>query len=407
MDNNFNNNGGSDDDRTVLIQQDQYGNPQFNQPMQPVQPQFNQQMQSQYSQPQGQSMQPQYGQSQGQSMQPQYGQPQGQSMQSQYGQPQGQSMQSQYGQPQYGQQMQYGQNSQYGASPYPQQMSLNPNNNTPKPPKKGKGGMIAIISVCALLVIGLIVGLVLFFSGDDEDDDKKTTEATTEITTEDTIEETTEATTEEKTEETTEATTEEKTEETTEATTEATTEETTEAPATTVDTSNIAFTTNDWKSLEFAIDGVVYTWPISYSQLKERGYSVDSDIEAETLEANYYSFSEWADKDGEHVFFVQFKNFTDEDKTVADCDILAFKFESTYLEDSGVSIVLCNGVTFGMSYDEVIAIMGTPTDEYVSEDSESGYRTATYEVTDDVYANSIEFTFMDGKIYDIEITNYD
>ena len=54
-----------------------------------------------------------------------------------------------------------------------------------------------------------------------------------------------------------------------------------------------------------------------------------------------------------------------------------------------------------------MAVMGTPTDEYVSEDSEYGYRTATYEVNDAIYANEIEFTFENGVVDKIEIVNHD
>ena len=403
MDNNFNN----DDDKTVLIQPDQFGNPTVQPQSQPVQPQFNQA-------PQGQPMQPEFGQGmQGQPVQPQFGQGmQSQPMQPQFNQaPQGQPMQPQFGQgmqgmpaqPQFGQGMQgMPTQPQFGQAP---QMSLNNGGNN-NPPKKGKGGMIAIISVCAVAVIALIVGLVLILGGNDKKD-KKTTEATTEATTE----KTTEATTEE----TTEATTEETTEATTEATTEETTEATTEAPAaagdgsTLVDVSSMGFSTNDWKSLEFAIDGTVYTWPVSYAQIKEAGYAVDSSIESEVLEANYYSFSEWAyNSDDKSAFMVQFKNFTDTDKTVAECDVLGLIF---YLDDyekgDYSSVTLCNGITVGTTYEDVIAIMGEPTDEYVSDDSEFGYRTATYEVNDDIYASCVEFTFMDGVVDDLEIQNYD
>ncbi len=441
MDNNFNNTNAGDDERTVLIQPDMNGNPQVVAPQgMPVQPQFGQTPQGMPGQPQfgqapqgipgqpqfGQApqeipVQPQFGQApQGIPGQPQFGQaPQGMPGQPQFGQaPQGIPGQPQFGQasqgipgqPQYGQapqgipgQPMFGQTSQGmpGAQPQfggtPQQMSLNKGSNN-NSPKKGNGSKIAIIIVCVLIAIALIVGLVLILGGGDDkkkDKEDKTTEATTEVTTE--------ATTETTTEESTEATTET----TTEATTESTTEGTTEAVESVglIDVSSYGFTTNDWKSLEFALDGKVYTWPISYAQLKADGYSVDSSIEAETLDSMYYSFSEWAYKDGENAFFVSFKNYTDSSKVVADCDIQSVSFTSGY--DDVYTVVLCNGITLGTSYEDVISVMGEPTDEYVSEDSEYGYRTADYDVTDDIYCNSINFTFMEGVVTDIEITNED
>ena len=385
---NFNNNGGMDEDRTVLIQQDDMGNPTVQPQGMPMQPQFGQAPQEmpQFNQaPQGMPAQPQFGQApQGMPMQPQFGQvPQGMPQQPQFGQaPQGMP--------------------QYNQMP---QMNLNNGGNN-NPPKKGKGGMIAIISVCAVAVVALIVGLVLILGGKDKDKDKKTTEETTEETTEaTTTEETTEATTEETTEATTEATT-------TEATTEATTETASPSNATAdgsslIDVSSYGFTTSDWKSLELAIDGKVYSWPITYAQLKEAGYSVDSNTEHDILESNYYTLSSSAEKDGERAFYIRFKNYTDTDKTIAECDILGFSFDTPWDGEFNYSMVLCNGITLGTSFEDVMAVMGTPTDEYVSEDSEYGYRTATYEVNDAIYANKIQFTFENGVVDKIDIVNHD
>ena len=141
---------------------------------------------------------------------------------------------------------------------------------------------------------------------------------------------------------------------------------------------------------------------MSYADFKSKGFAVDASTEAETLEAQYYSLSVSADYTNGDTVYVQFKNFTDTDKTVVDCDILSISFDQYYFTGS---VVLCNGVTFGMTYDEVKAIMGEPSYEYVSEDSD--YVSVDYEVTDDVYTNTISLTFSEGTLTEIDIENWD
>ena len=102
---------------------------------------------------------------------------------------------------------------------------------------------------------------------------------------------------------------------------------------------------------------------------------------------------------------VSFKNATTDAKAAKDCEILSISIEKSSLYTFSKDFSLTNGVTFGMTIDEVVNLMGEqPTDSY---DGSSGYATRTYAVSSDIYANNIKFDFSDGKLNEIKIENYD
>lgn len=130
----------------------------------------------------------------------------------------------------------------------------------------------------------------------------------------------------------------------------------------------IDFSTNDISSLEFALDGHVLTFPLSVSDLESIGYNVKDKYKSETLPGMngymYYSLSASAESDfGSEVSFSAC-NLSETSKRVTDCDI-----DAIFADDE--HFVLCNGVTIYTSYDEVIEIMGEPTEE------EEGYESKT------------------------------
>ena len=404
------NNGGMDEDKTVLIQQDDMGNPtvqpqgmpQFNQAPQgmPAQPQFGQGMQGMPQQPQfGQGMQgmpqqPQFGQApQGMPAQPQFGQGmQGMPQQPQFGQaPQGMPMQPQFGQGMQGMPQQ----PQYGQMP---QMNLNNGGNN-NPPKKGKGGMIAIISVCAVAVVALIVGLVLILGGKDKDKDKKTTEETTEATTEaTTTEETTEATTEETTEETTEATTEATT---TEETTEATTQASSAGDYTPVEGLSSVYADLDNRS--FAINGKVYTLGVTTLQeMIDDGVPFDEDDIANAgnnINPDYQSSGFKITLGDYYSAQVYVGNYTDENKTMAECPICEI-YLPVHQDDPNT--ILTFAFPLNLTEEDLIANSGEATDfrEYVSDDGDYVSHTYEYKVDSERYIgdSGYSFEFANGEL---------
>lgn len=199
--------------------------------------------------------------------------------------------------------------------------------------------------------------------------------------------------------------TEEDTEETTEAeeeTTEATTEATTESVASTTPVNADGF---DWANMQFTMLGKPYNLAtLTYDDILAMGYSIDDEYLEEELEDNQYSMSARAEAADESDMYIRFKNFTGEGtKKVPDCGILGIELSRDDF-DNKYDAALGNGITFGMTPDEVKAVMGEPTDSYTSDTSD--YMTLTYEENDDAYASSVEFTFQDGVLTKFDMENY-
>lgn len=167
-----------------------------------------------------------------------------------------------------------------------------------------------------------------------------------------------------------------------------------------------AFSSNDWKSLEFALDGVVYTFPMTSADIEAAGFMFDEEDMNETLESNYYTLSYTAENAQGESFYVRFKNFTDTDKQMKDCDIYGVEFENLDYRDINPDVTLCNGVTFGMTVDEVKTIMGEP-DYYYESDGDYDRKAMEYYVTGKSYDSSVEFSFTDGILDNITLVNTD
>ena len=195
--------------------------------------------------------------------------------------------------------------------------------------------------------------------------------------------------------------TEEDTEETTEAE-EETTEATTESAASTTPVNADGF---DWENMQFTMLGKPYNLAtLTYDDILAMGYSIDDEYLAEELEDNQYSMSARAEAADESDMYIRFKNFTGGGtKKVPDCEILGIELSRDDF-DNKYDAALGNGITFGMTPDEVKAVMGEPTDSYTSDTSD--YMTLTYEENDDAYASSVEFTFQDGVLTKFDMENY-
>lgn len=195
--------------------------------------------------------------------------------------------------------------------------------------------------------------------------------------------------------------TEEDTEETTEAE-EETTETTTESAASTTPVNADGF---DWANMQFTMLGKPYNLAtLTYEDILAMGYSIDDEYLEEELEDNQYSMSARAEAADESDMYIRFKNFTGEGtKKVPDCEILGIELSRDDF-DNKYDAALGNGITFGMTADEVKAIMGEPTSDYTSDTSD--YMTLTYEENDEAYASSVEFTFQDGVLTKIDLENY-
>lgn len=244
----------------------------------------------------------------------------------------------------------------------------------------------------SLALIGIMCGAAA--CGDDES--TKRTERTTE---------TTEAISEPaaKSTETTEATVD------TEATEDTETTEDTGAGATAPQlTYDVNFSTNDWTTLEFAWDGIVYNFPMTYRDVVDAGFTIDEDYLEETLDSYEYTTSIFAENAAGERVYVRFKNFTEEDgRPLSDCEIYGFGFELDEFMDVNPAVTICNGITFGMTVDEVKAIMGEPDYYYSSDDPDFDRKELDYYAEDRVRSNELKLEFHDGILDKISIVNTD
>lgn len=166
-----------------------------------------------------------------------------------------------------------------------------------------------------------------------------------------------------------------------------------------------AFSSNDWKTLEFALDGVVYTFPLTWSDIEAAGFLIDEDYRHEVLESNYYTLSVNAETEAGERISVRFKNFTEGDRELQDCDVYGIGFEVSKWRDVNPQVMICNGVTFGMTDEEVKALMGEPDYFYESEGDDYTSIRMEYYATGHSYENEIEFNFWNGELTEIDILN--
>lgn len=191
-------------------------------------------------------------------------------------------------------------------------------------------------------------------------------------------------------------------EDTEEVTEEETTEATTESAASTTPVNADGF---DWTNMQFTMLGQSYNLAtLTYDDILAMGYSIDDDYLDEELEDNQYSMSALAKADDDSDMYIRFKNFTGGGtKKITECEILGIILSRDDF-DNQYDAALGNGITFGMTPDEVKAVMGEPADDYTSDDGD--YMTLTYEENDDAYTSSVEFTFQDGVLTKFNMMNY-
>lgn len=194
------------------------------------------------------------------------------------------------------------------------------------------------------------------------------------------------------------------TETTTEVTTENTTESTTEA-------NNTTGLSDDWKSEEFMMDGVVYHLPFNYDLLKDK-YTFDMTKYGKTddylLNPKDKTSStiamENANLDEKFDFWVGFINNTDKSINIKEADIWSVKFDMSWCKTKNYpNIVLPKGITWGSTLDEVKQAYGEPSEEPYYSDS-MHYWELHYI---DNYDYKLNLTvYDDGGVKEIQLQSY-
>ena len=183
------------------------------------------------------------------------------------------------------------------------------------------------------------------------------------------------------------------------------------------ETNNHASVSDDWKDLEFALDGEVFSLPFAYSDLESLGYSFDiedyTDDEDFSLEPNEYTMSgvdlhskEYGDDYNSFALRVRFVNLSEEPQKLKDCDICSIEIDRTFgdkLCENYASLDIAGGLTWGATEEDVFSVFGEPYHEYEGsyytaytfQFREEDYRTkeVTVYISPDNGLNSIEMEY--------------
>lgn len=197
----------------------------------------------------------------------------------------------------------------------------------------------------------------------------------------------------------------------TEASTEAPTETPTEAPTEVPVASGELAATLD--SLQIQLDGVVYTLPYDYSAISstyyfdiadygyENGYVMNpGDSVSTTIELENESM------DSHCNFWIGLTNTDAEAQDITLCDISGMYINIAFCDTGSYPSIVCpGGITWGSTYDDIVAAYGECEDPYYAE--ELCYYSLDYKVETESYTAYWTFeTYDDGGLKSIKVRCY-
>ncbi len=166
----------------------------------------------------------------------------------------------------------------------------------------------------------------------------------------------------------------------------------------------IEISTNDWTSFEFYLGEKRYAWPITYTELLNDGYAIkkEEDYNYENVE-NFVSRHHMMYYEGDKTiwFSASFKEedtLSDSDSPDYYVDCLSFREGST---EEQYEVVLCNGIRLGISYEEMVSMMGLEADKDYYTGSGDDRFGVTYE--NDDKTRMIRMTFVNDKLSEIHL----
>ena len=161
------------------------------------------------------------------------------------------------------------------------------------------------------------------------------------------------------------------------------------------------FSTNDWTSFEVAIDGEIYIWPISYSQLVDNSFVIkkDDSIDYEQIEEKYDTWGHTMYNKDQTVFIsIAFDGYVMPDYEATDCHAYTLSVVKGFTKDYD-DFVLCNGIRLDDHYNDVVAAMGKEVEKSYYEGSGDDRFSVSYENN----TRKIQFTFVDNRLERIEM----
>lgn len=119
---------------------------------------------------------------------------------------------------------------------------------------------------------------------------------------------------------------------------------------------------NDIRSQQCEINGVVYTFPVeSVQQFLDNGWHTEDALDF-TLPANTRTSGYTFKNDDGHRIVLEFLNSSDSTKDIMECYVESVSLSPSAAQ-TGVTLTLPGGIQIGSSYDEIIAAYGQADEE--------------------------------------------
>ncbi|MGN1480687.1 hypothetical protein [Porcipelethomonas sp.] len=157
---------------------------------------------------------------------------------------------------------------------------------------------------------------------------------------------------------------------------------------------------DDIFNFEIALDGEVYSIPMSYKDFTENGWILDGD-DTEKLKGNQYTLSEVFEKE-DFKISCQIINLDDDEKPLSECYIGKISIDSYDLKDTNHTAEILNGIKVNVSsMDNVDASLGEPDDKY------EGDSIIIYTYKKELYSEiKITFDTQTKIVTEIEMQNF-
>ncbi|MCH5262437.1 MAG: hypothetical protein J1F42_05940 [Lachnospiraceae bacterium] len=156
---------------------------------------------------------------------------------------------------------------------------------------------------------------------------------------------------------------------------------------------------DDLYDFQVSIDGIVYQFPMWYSDFEALGWEFQEDA-TDTLSSNQYTFGATWKKDGFRVS-TRLANLSMNTVPFSESMVASITLDKFQLKDCDWEIILPGGIQWGVSNtDDIIAAYGDPSDDYEGD----MYYKMTYEI--DSYSEINLYVYKEeDALLEIEIEN--
>lgn len=153
------------------------------------------------------------------------------------------------------------------------------------------------------------------------------------------------------------------------------------------------------------VNGFTVTFPLTYAELVEAGFYIDTEDEDYVINKNEYHNPTLYDANGTELGAVYIGNETERPLAMKDGTVFGFDINSYNLEYEGVTFSLPNGLNQNATADDFKEAFGEPDYEYESDSYDSqNYQWYNHSaVYYDTEENSISVSFWDGAVDKLDI----